>query len=1459
MSNAVVDRNLLLGLLALQHGMITRDQLVAAFSVWMLDKQRTLDEILLEQRALSSERQTQLRQMAAWHVEVHGSDPAQSLAAVSSVRTVCELLAGLGDADLHASLQRVDLELLEGDAFATRRDAKASAAAGLRYKSLRPHAKGALGEVSVALDCELHREVALKEIQPEFADHQDSRDRFVLEAEITGGLEHPGIVPVYGLGQYSDGRPFYAMRFIRGDSLKDAIAAYHHKDNPALRDPAASLSALRQLLRRFIDVCNAMEYAHSRGVLHRDLKPGNVMLGKFGETLVVDWGLAKSVGRKDIHVDEGTLRPVTALSSSGMTLPGSAVGTPAYMSPEQACGRLKELGPTTDVYGLGATLYHVLTGSAPFQGKVNDVLQQVIKGQVQPLRARNPAVSRAMEAICLKAMSLKPSDRYPNAKSLAEDVEHWLADEPVSAYREPWTMRFRRWGRQHRTLMTSGTIVLVASFMLMFVIALLVEARRRAIVKEQFKTEGQRIEAVTAQKLAEREGIRANENVKLERQQRARADAKEREARRFLYIAHMNLAQTAWDSNRVDRIIQLLEPYGKQPLADELRGFEWYYWNRLCHRELRTLQGHKAAVKHVAFSPDGKRLASTSDDGTIKVWEAATGRELHSLEGHTSRVECAAFSPDGTRIASGGYDKTIRLWNPETGQELHTLKGHFQRVMHVAFSPNGQWIVSASDDKWIRLWNVATGLETPLTGGGTDQRFLAFNSSRTYVALQSDGALRPFEAVADQGKPAAVVRSPSEIKLWGMSTGQELQTLPLEGHGGGLVTVAFSPDGQLIASAGSDPIIQLWDVATGQMVQQLKGHTERIASLVFSPDGTRIASASNDRTIKVWDAETGAETQTLKGHAERVVNIAYSPDGTTLASASDDGTIKLWDTVIRPETGTLTVPDGFAVQHVAFSLDGQLMASWSHGDSKRNHSITVWDTTAGVPIQTLTGHSEQIGDVVFSPDGKQVASTSADQTSKLWDTATGQEIWTRKNFTEAFGNLAFSPKGTLIVGSSTDRTVLRDAKSGEEIQKFEGDFPCVFSGDEKLVAFANHPDLTIKVWNLATWENIYTLEGHTGGIVSLAFNPEGTRIASASFDKTIKLWDLTTGREKLSLNGLPEVVESVAFSPDGKRLASADGRDRAIRLWEADTGKMTHTLTGHTADVVSVAFSPDGTRIASVGDDRTIKLWEATTGQETLTLKGMGRQCAFSPDGRRIISAESDGVKFDAPTKLAANEDENRRNTLALKWHSQAADCSEQNENWFAAYFHLRRLTELNPADMLVADRLSRIQQEWTQQAGQLLANRPSRLKQNLAYRATAAAFPKATASHTFADDDVNRLNDGICFSYDAPNRWTSLSSANPTDWIELEFEHDVSFSRVELAIYKQEREGVESPERFQIEIWDGTNWREIPKQQRNPIQPTGNQWNAARFEKVTARKLRVVFTHRGQARSGLTEIAVWP
>jgi serine/threonine-protein kinase len=484
------DRDLLFGLLALQNGLIDQIQLVAAFQAWTRDKARPLAEHLAARGDLGADERAGVEAMVVLHLKKHSGDPECSLAAIPTGAATRKSLAGGGDPDIEASLARLGpVSTLPGDdAERTTSYAMGGATSGgQRFQVLRPHAEGGLGAVFVALDTELHREVALKQIRERHADDPASRQRFLIEAEITGGLEHPGIVPVYGLGTYGNGRPYYAMRLVRGNSLKEVIDRFHAADDrngerteidsdtastravlreqPILRknDPGVRSLELRKLLRRFVDVCNPIDYAHSRGVLHRDIKPGNVIIGQYGETLVVDWGMAKAVGRRDpgSATSERTLIP-TSSSSVIETIPGSALGTPAYMSPEQAAGNHDRLTPRSDVYSLGATLYCLLTGKPPFAGEdAGLILRQVQEGEFPPPRSIDPSIDRALEAVCLRAMALLPEDRYATPWALAEDVDRWMADEPVTAWREPAARRARRWTRRNRSVVAAAAAVVV--------------------------------------------------------------------------------------------------------------------------------------------------------------------------------------------------------------------------------------------------------------------------------------------------------------------------------------------------------------------------------------------------------------------------------------------------------------------------------------------------------------------------------------------------------------------------------------------------------------------------------------------------------------------------------------------------------------------------------------------------------------------------------------------------------------------------------------------------------------------------------------------------------------------------------------------------------------------------------------------------------------------------------------
>jgi WD40 repeat protein/tRNA A-37 threonylcarbamoyl transferase component Bud32 len=1115
----------------------------------------------------------------------------------------------------------------DDDPYATQtRTVGAATSAGTRFRVLRLHDRGGLGEVYVARDQELNRDVALKRIQDRFADQPLYRARFLFEAEITGGLEHPGIVPVYGLGHYDDGRPYYAMRFIRGDSLRDAIERFHDAERPG-RDPGERALELRKLLGRFIDVCDALEYAHSRGVLHRDLKPGNIMLGKYGETLVVDWGLARPLDRPEAAADM-TEPPLQPSSGSGLepTVAGTAIGTPAYMSPEQAAGRLDQLGAASDVYGLGATFYHLLTGQPPVSGEHPGVVyRRVIAGDIPRPRSIRPRIAPALEAICLRAMALNPGDRYGSPRALADDVEHWLADEPVGAYREPWTQRLGRWVRRHRPLVTGAAGLLVAAVVALAIGTALVDAARRNEAK-------------------------AHQNA--EQARRAEAEAR-RQAEAQLYLSNVALAGREWLAGNVSRAEELLNE-----CAPDRRHWEWHYLKRQCRSGLRTLVGpHFGVVTALAYSPDGTRLVSAGQHGTVKVWDADEGRVVLNLDetnGHEGHVLGAAFSPDGKGIATAGADRTVRLWDAATGAPGPVLRGHDAEVAAVAFSPDGRRLATAGRDRVVKLWDVATG-EPMLTLQG-------HQAAVTAVVFSPDGR---FLATAGEHPDMAP-------RLWDAETGEAIRTLP--GHLVNVNGLAFSPDGRHLASAGNDGVVFIWNVETGQTAGELSPERRRMVRCVaYSPDGQWLASGGLDQSVRIWDAATHRERLTFNGHASGVTSLAFRPDGLRLASGSEDGVVKVWDATQGSESIRIATATSARHAGLAFSPDGRWVASATQaypagpdpGAAPPEILVRLWRPADGAPGPVLRGHGEPVADLAFDPGGYRLAAAGRAGSVTVWDVPSGHKpLALRPSDASAAEprdevRVRFGPDGRhLALAHPRGAVTVWEMPGGREVLTFRASRPSKLDPSGRMpLALAFSPDGTrlaagemdaIRLWDVAAGKEISTLHGGLASVFALAFSPDGRQLAAAllrgggvASTSEIKVWELATGREVVTFSGAVGGTFALAFTPDGRRLASTGYYHRDVMLWDTSGGRELLALRiddpnrlGGPGGDSRLAFSPDGTRLALVGFNG-VSIWEAAAVHEVLTIHAPVSVwgVSFSPDGRRLAAADNhDAVSIRGAT-----------------------------------------------------------------------------------------------------------------------------------------------------------------------------------------------------------------------------------
>jgi eukaryotic-like serine/threonine-protein kinase len=818
------SRDLRLGLQALEAGLIDREQLIGAIEVWTRSPDRTMVEILGHRGVLEGPVIAELEARVLRETALIRHAPGLDVAAES---------ANLEPADQPRDPDATGAFHSAGDPIAesARRehDSGLSGSENRRFRVVRSHARGGLGEVFVAFDQELNREVALKELQAGLAHDPAAQARFLLEAEVTGRLAHPGIVPVYSLGRHADGRPYYAMHLIQGETLRDAIERFH-RAGAATRSHESHELAFRRLLRSAVDACNAVAYAHSRGVVHRDLKPDNIMLGPFGETLVVDWGFAKLVHgpSSDEGMTVGTDRPG---ADASMTQPGSLMGTPRYMSPEQADGDLDRVGPASDIYSLGAILYCVLVGHSPFpDGDMRDVLGRVRRGIFPAPRRLRRAVDPALEAICLKAMALDPENRYHTALDLANELETWLAN-----------VRYRN---EHEVALSEvrGSL------------ARLCLERAHNCFGRETRDEGMLWLA------------RALENAPASPPELARA------IRTSLFGWHIGAKLLERCLRHGDEVHAIaFSPDGRR-LATAGENRLARLWDVSTGSTLSHPLKHEAPIRVIAFSPDGKLLATAGDEAMIRRWDALTGEPVGEPIPNRAPVTALSFSIDGSRLAATSAPGQPFLWDTATGKPVHALDQSCAGVRAVAFSPDGVTMAVACGDGNVSLGDASSGraLGEPLAHGSA-VRALGFDpDGRRLLTGSVDG----------------------KVWLWDLERRVAVVTLTDQGE---IRALGFRPTGDAFAMAGDLGTARLRDSTTGRPIGEPLDQKSRVDCLAFRPDVAMIATGSQDGMVRFWCAATGLPIGPALEHGGAVRALVFSHDGRRLATSGSDASVRCWE------------------------------------------------------------------------------------------------------------------------------------------------------------------------------------------------------------------------------------------------------------------------------------------------------------------------------------------------------------------------------------------------------------------------------------------------------------------------------------------------------------------------------------------------------------------------------------
>ncbi len=1096
-----------------------------------------------------------------------------------------------------------------------------------RYKLLQQIGEGACGVVYMAEQQEpVRRRVALKIIKLGM-DTKQVIARFGAERQALALMDHPNIAKVLDAGASETGRPYFVMELVKGVRITDYCDQNH-------------LSTAERL-ELFIQVCHAIQHAHQKGIIHRDLKPSNIMVTLHDGVpvpKVIDFGIAKATTGQ--RLTDETL--FTAIEQF--------MGTPAYMSPEQAELSGLDIDTRADIYALGVLLYELLTGKTPFEVKrlmeaALHEIRRIIREEDPPrpstristlAAAEQTAVAKSRQAeppkllglirgdldwIVMKTLEKDRARRYETANGLAIDIQRFLDNEPIVARPPSKLYRLSKMVRRNKLAFAAGSAV-AASLVsgLGFSTSLFLrekQARDRAVAAEKTQA-GLREQAEDARKQEATQRLAAQSAEKTAKAEAKRAEAATTDAR-------MTLATS--DFLQAVRLIE--EDKDRAALAYLARSLIANPTNEAAVTRLATLLTfrswvtptltlqHSNEISSGQFSWDGKRILTASIDGTARVWDAHTGKLLAEMEHHPEVIYLASFSGDGKRIVTASTS-AARVWDAQTGQPLAGPLKHTQRINSTQFSPDGKAIVTASSDGTARVWDAETG--QPLTEPLKHTHWVSF------AQFSPDGS-RIVTASWDK-----------TARTWDAQTGQPLSG-PLR-HAESLDSARFSPDGKRIVTTSRDNTARVWDTQTGEPLAQPLKHGHSVVSTEFSPDGNRIVTASLDATARIWDAQTGQPLTEPLRHGDNVVSAEFSPDGNRIVTASHDGTARLWDT----QTGQpLTEPlkHRSLVWSAHFSPDGTRVVTASY-----DGTACVWDVHNRGAFTEPLSYTGSFRSARFSPDAGRRIVTASTNVARVWDARTGQPLLDALQHQHEVLSASFSPDGKRIVTASTSGAHVWDALTGQLLlDPLQHDHQVVSASlsldGRRIVTISNDGVATegsARVWDAQTGQPLTAPlqpEMHEIGIRSAQFSPDGNRIVTVSQDGSALIWDAQTG-QRLAKPLRHGFVSSAVFSPDGKRLV-AGSAGKTAQVLDAESGEPLMQPLKHDAQVVSAQFSPDGKRIVTASMDKTARVWDAQTGQpltEPLKHTDGVSLAQFSPDGKRVLTVQGPWGSKDGTVRV---------------------------------------------------------------------------------------------------------------------------------------------------------------------------------------------------------------------------------